>query len=160
MKSPVLRTSQFNSTAFSPHGEVALWFEDQILYYEATGPLNTEVIECLALAQMEFLQQLEPQGPWASIALCKVSAMMGPECLARYAAMMSAPKPPGKAPVATAFVMGPDVEGYRLMAPLFARIYASIGRPFCAVETLEEGRQWVYAHIDEARRRATATPED
>jgi hypothetical protein len=158
MKSPVLRTSQFNSTAFSPHGEVALWFEDQILYYDATGPLNTEVIECLALAQMEFLKQIEPQGPWGSIAVCKVSAMMGPECLARYEAMMSTPKPAGKAPVATAFVMGPGVDGYRLMAPHFARIYAGIGRPFCAVETLEEGRQWVYSQIEEARLRTTASP--
>lgn len=151
MKSPILRTSQFQATAFSPHGEVALWFEDQILHYEATGPLNTEVITCLGLAQAEFLQQFEPQGPWGSMAVCKVSAMMGPECLARYGAMMSTPKPAGKTPVATAFVMGPDVDGYRLMAPLFAKIYAGIQRPFRAVETLEEGRQWVFEQIAQAR---------
>ena len=158
MKSPVLRASQFQSSAFSPHGEVTLWFENQILYYEAVGPLNTEVIEGLALAQMEFLQQFEPQGPWGSIAVCKVSAMMGPECLARYGAMMSTPKPAGKTPVATAFVMGPDVDGHRLMAPLFAKIYAGIGRPFRTVETLEKGRQWVRAHIEEAQSGAPAAP--
>lgn len=155
MKSPVLRTSQFQSTAFSPHGEVALWFEDQILYYDVTGPLNTEVIECLALAQTEFLKQVEPHGHWGSIAVCKISAVMGPECLARYGAMMAAPKPVGKTPVATAFVMGPDVDGYRLMAPLFAKIYAGIQRPFRTVETLEEGRQWVCAQIAQAQKART-----
>ena len=152
MKSPVLRTSQFRTTAFSPHGEIVLWFEDQILYYEVTGPLNTEVIECLALAQMEFLKQYEPQGLWGSIAVCKVSVVMGPQCLARYDSMMSVPKPVGKAPIATAFVMGPDVDGYHLMAPLFAKIYAGIERPFLAVETLEEGRQWVFAQIAQAQK--------
>lgn len=155
MKSPVLHTSQFQSTAFSPHGEVALWFEDQILYYDVTGPLNTEVIECLALAQAEFLQQIEPQGPWGSIAVCKISAVMGPDCLARYGAMMATPKPTGKTPVATAFVMGPDVDGYRLMAPLFAKIYAGIQRPFRAVETLEEARQWLFAQIAQAPQAST-----
>ena len=158
MKSPVLNTSQFQTTAFSPHGEVSLWFEDQILYYDATGPLNTEVIECLALAQVEFLKQFEPQGPWGSMAVYKVSAMMGPTCLARYEAMMSTPKPAGKTPVATAFVMGPDVDGYRLMAPLYAKIYAGIQRPFRAVETLEEGRRWLFEQIAQARRQAPDAP--
>lgn len=151
MKSPILRTSQFQATAFSPHGEIALWFDDQILYYEATGPLNTEVIECLAIAQMEFLKQLEPQGVWGSMAIFKNSAMVGPQCLARYEAMMSSPKPAGKTPVATAFVMGPDVEGHRLMAPLFAKIYTTIQRPFCTVETVEAGRTWLRQHIVQAR---------
>ena len=152
MKSPVLRASQFHTTAFSPHGEITLWFDDQILYYEVIGPLNTEVIEGLARAQTEFLHQFSPVGPWGSIAVCKVSAVLGPACLARYEAMMSSPKPAGKTPVATAFVMGPDVDGYRLMAPLYARIYARIQRPFCAVETLEEGRAWVFAQIAQARK--------
>lgn len=151
MKSPVLRTSQFQATAFSPHGEIALWFDNQILYYEATGPLNTEVIECLAIAQMEFLKQLDPQGPWGSMAIFKNSAMVGPQCLARYEAMMSSPKPAGKTPVATAFAIGNDVEGHRLMPPLFAKIYATIQRPFCTVKTVEEGRTWLLQHIAQAR---------
>lgn len=143
MQAPILQTSQFHGTAFSPHGEVTLRFEDKILYYDAIGPLNTEVIECLAQAQKAFLTQFRPQGPWGSMGLFRVSAMMGPQCLERYAAMMAAPKPPGATPVATAFVMAPDVDGHRLMAPLYAKIYADIGRPFCAVETLDEGRAWI-----------------
>ena len=150
MKSPVLRTSQFHTTAFSPHGEIALWFEDQIVYYEVTGPLNTEVIECLAIAQMEFLKQLEPRGPWGSMAIFKHSAMVGPQGLARYEAMMSTPKPAGKTPVATAFIVGPDVEGHRLMPPLFAKIYARIERPFRTVDTVEEGRAWLLQRIAQA----------
>lgn len=151
MKSPVIRTSQFHTTAFSPHGEIVLWFDDQILYYEVTGPLNTEVIECLALAQLEFLKQFEPPAVWGSMAVCKISAMMGPQCLARYEAMMSTSKPGGKVPVATAFVMGPDVDGHRLMAPLFAKIYAGIQRPYCVVETLDKGRAWLYQQIAQAQ---------
>lgn len=156
MQPHVLRTSQFQSTAFSPHGEVALRFEDQILYYDATGPFNTEVVECLARAQAEFLQQIEPQGPWGSMAVCKISAVMGPECLARYQAMMSTPRSAKKTPVATAFVMGPDVEGHRLMAPLYAKIYAGIQRPFRAVKTLEEGQHWIRQQIAQARQQTGA----
>lgn len=151
MKTPHMHTGQFRTTTFSPHGEVALWHECGIIHYDATGPFNTEAVESLAAAQIEFLKQLNPQPPWGSIAVFKVSAVMGPACLTRYEAMMSAPKPPGMTPVATAFVMGPEVDGHRLMAPLFAKIYRRIGRPFIAVKTLEEGRHWVMERIEAAR---------
>lgn len=158
MPSPVLHTGQFRTTSFSPHGEIALWYEDRILHYDAMGPFNTELVDALALAQKEFLQHINPQGPWGSIAVFKNSAIMGPDTLARYEGMMSAPKPPGKTPVATAFVMGPDVDGHRLMRPLFERIYRHIGRPFIAVETLDEGRRWVLAQIESARQDKTDEP--
>jgi hypothetical protein len=53
-------------------------------------------------------------------------------------------------PIATAFVIGPEIEGGRLMAPLYAKIYADIGRPFALFETMPEALKWAQAMIDAA----------
>ena len=41
-------------------------------------------------------------------------------------------------PVATAFVVGPAIEGGKIMSPHFDRIYQSIDRPFKTFATMEE----------------------
>lgn len=127
---------------FKPHGHVDIQMEGDLLHYIATGPFNKELLDCLAIAQMEFLRSFRPKGPWVSVCTMKDSAISGPEGLARYAELMQAPKPPELTPVATAFVIGPEVEGAKLMAPHYAKIYADIARPFKTFETMAEARDW------------------
>ncbi len=135
-------TTQVKATQFRPHGRVDIWMDGQLQHYEATGPFNKELVDCLAIAQLNSLQTLQPTGPWVSICTIVESALATPDGLARYAELMRTPKPAELTPVATAFVIGPEVEGGTIMAPLFAKIYADIGRPFKTFETLAEAQRW------------------
>ncbi len=149
-------TSQIKTSQFTPHGVVELWMEGRLMHYEATGPFNTELVDCLAIAQRDYLLTTRPQGAWASVCTVVGNAMSSPEGVARYAAIMAAPKPEHMIPVATAFVMAPDVEGARIMAPLFTKIYADIGRPFQIFETMAAAQIWANAMIDQASTDETA----
>lgn len=142
-----LSTDDIHTTGFRPHGRVVVWSETGLVYYEATGPFNREVVDRLAIAQRDFLKEHTPAVPWGSIGIMRVSALMSEDALARYQELMSSPKPAPMVPVATAFVMGEDVEGRRLMAPLYARVYGAIARPFAVFDTLPAAQAWVRERV-------------
>ena len=139
---PRSSTTKVKLSQFAPHGQVDMWMDGNVLHYEAIGPFNRELVDCLAVTQTNFLQNLSPDGAWASICTVKGSAMATPESLQRYDELMRATKGPGLNPAATAFVMGPGVEGAKIMIPHFAKIFTGIGRPFQAFETLAEAERW------------------
>ncbi|MGQ0712022.1 MAG: hypothetical protein ACT4NV_20010 [Rhodoferax sp.] len=142
-----LSTDQVRVTAFAPHGRIEVWAEGAFVYYEATGPFNREVIDCLAVAQRDFLLAHPMPGSWASLGVMHHSALIGEEALERYQELMSSPKPAAMAPVATAFVMGAEVEGRSLMAPLYERVYARIGRPFRVFPDLASAQAWLQQQL-------------
>lgn len=141
-------TAQLQLSPFQAHGVVEIRQEGQVVHYTATGPFNTELIDSLAVAQRDFLMAARPQGAWASIATICTSAMTSPEGIARYAALMAAPKPDFMIPVATAFVMGPDVEGNLIMAQHYRKIYRDIKRPFEIFANLPEAQAWALAQLN------------
>lgn len=141
-------TNQVPTGQFKAHGQVDIRMEGDLLHYIATGPFNKELLDCLAVAQLSFLQAAQPTGAWVSICTMQESAVTSPEGLARYNEIMRTPKPAGLTPVATAFVIGPEVEGGKLMAPHYAKIYAAIGRPFQTFSTMAEAQTWAQDMID------------
>lgn len=150
-KPTVGSTTQVTGTHFRAHGRVDMWMENDVLFYEATGPFNAEVFDCLAVAQRDYLLSQPLNGPWASICTLRSSAMGTPDGIQRYTELMQSPRPPALEPVATAFVIGPDIEGGRIMAAHFVRIYTMIQRPFRICETMEEAQQWASAMIQASR---------
>ncbi len=142
-------TTQLKVTQFAPHGQVDIWMEGNVLHYESTGPFNKELADCLAVAQSNFLQALKPTGQWASICTVKKSALATPDALQRYAELIRQ-APPEFSPVATAYVIAPEVEGGQLMTPHFARVFADAGRPFQTFETLADAQDWAQAMIRKA----------
>ena len=143
-------TAQIKTSQFTPHGVVDIWMEGRLMHYEATGPFNTELVDCLAIAQRDYLLATRPHGAWVSVCTVVGNAMSSPDGVARYAEIMAAPKPDNMIPVATAFVIAPEVEGGRIMAPLFTKIYADIKRPFRIFETMESAQAWAHAQIEQA----------
>lgn len=139
-------TTEVNALPFTAHGKVDIWAEDDLHLYEATGPFNKELVDGLALAQAGFLQQLQPAAPWVSICIVRSSALSTPEGMQRYGELIRQ-APAHLTPVATAFVIGPDIEGGRLMAPRFTRIFEEAGRPFATFETLDEARRWARSRL-------------
>jgi hypothetical protein len=77
--------------------------------------------------------------------------MSSPDGIQRYSELMHTKLPPELSAVATAFVIGPDVEGGAIMGPYFAKIYAEIGRPFKLFTTLGEAMQWAQSIVDASR---------
>ena len=128
-----------------------MWMENDVLVYDATGPFNAEVVDCLGLVQRDFLLSITIPSPWASVGILHNSAMMTPEGIQRYMELMQSLKPPQLEPVATAFVIGSEVEGGRIMTPHFEKIYRSIPRPFAVCATLDEAMVWVRAQIQASR---------
>lgn len=145
-------TAHVVAPGFKPHGRVDMWMENDILQYEATGPFNAEVFDRLAVAQGNFLKTLTFTGPWASICTVRQSAMATPDAIQRYTELMQRPKPPAFEPVATAFVVATEVEGGKIMAPHFERVYSLIDRSFKIFETMEQAKQWVCSLITASRR--------
>jgi hypothetical protein len=137
-------TSEVTAGTFRPHGHVDVWLEDDIVYYEATGPFNVELINALAATQKNFFETLTPPHVWASIGVLLGSVMMGLDALARYKAVLEAPKPAAYIPRATAFVIGPDVEGGFIIAPHFRRIFTELDRPMQIFQTSNEAVGWVH----------------
>jgi len=146
---PKSSTTQVKVTPFAPHGQVDIWMEGNLHHYEATGPFNKELVDCLAVAQSNFLQALKPSSPWVSICTVKDSALVTPDGLQRYAELIRL-APPELTPVATAYVIPHDVEGGQFMAPLFAKIFADASRPFQTFATMAEAQSWARAMIDKA----------
>lgn len=140
-------TQDVTSSRFQPHGLVEITFEGDILLYECRGPFNKELVESLAVAQLEILQAANHHGPWVSICLMRNSAVGSPEAFARYSELMHTAKPAQFIPIATAFSVAPEVEGGRLMMPRYAAIYTDIGRPFKIFEQLDEATAWARALI-------------
>lgn len=149
-----ITTKDVAPTRFAAHGIVEIFFENDILFYECFGPFNKELVDAMAVAQMEFLQTTDRDaGPWGSICLMRGSAIASPDAMVRYSEMMHASKPPQFTPVATAFSVAPEVEGGSLMMPLYADIYASIARPFKSFDALDDARRWVQSMIDAEKTR-------
>lgn len=144
-------TDEITPSQFAAHGRVEMFFDGDILNYEASGPFNRELFESLALAQLEFLSTSSHDGPWASICLVSTSMLTSPEGLARYEEMIRAPKPDRFTPVATAFVVPPEVEGGKLMQPLLSAIFVRVGRPFRWFENMAQAKAWVGVQIEAAR---------
>lgn len=151
-REPPLRasTSQVDSLPFSPHGKVDIWREGDLHLYEATGPFNKELVDSLAIAQADFLRAAQQNTPWVSICIVRNSALATPDSLQRYGELIRQAPPP-LTPLATAYVIGPDVEGGQLMAPHFVRVFAQAGRLFQTFATLDEARRWAQGLIDQAR---------
>ncbi len=142
-KPPKRSTADLQTSQFNAHGRVNIWQEGAIVHYEATGPFNAELVDLLAITQRDFLEATKPNGVWVSICTMHASAMTSPEGIARYAAILSIPKPASMTPAATAFVMGPEVEGYRIMSKHYRGIFEQMGRPFQIFDTLDEAKAWV-----------------
>jgi hypothetical protein len=144
-------TTDVAVTGFAPHGVMEIFMEGDVLHYECTGPFNREAFDAMAVAQMAFLMNLKHPGPWASIAISRESVMVSLDGLERYAELMRTKLPPELTAVATAFVIGPEVEGGSIMGPHFAKIYAEIGRPFKIFPTFDAAVQWAQAIVDASR---------
>ena len=142
-----ISTDEVKVSRFAPHGLVEISFLGDILLYTATGPFNKELVESLAVAQMEILTAADHHGPWVSVSLMRNSLLASPEAFARYSEMMHVAKSAQFTPLASAYVVAPDVEGRALMLSKYAEIHTSCGLLFRSFELLDEALEWAQTLI-------------
>ena len=151
-------TNAVQASRFAPHGLVEISFVGDILLYTATGPFNKELVDSLAVAQTEILTAADHPGPWVSVSLMRNSLLASPEAFAQYNAMMHAAKPARCIPLASAYVVAPDVEGRTLMLPKYAAIHTSSGRLFRSFDHLDDALAWAQTLITAEKTKNPRSP--
>lgn len=131
---------------FAPHGESQFEVRGQILILKSTGPFNAEHISSLYTVFNQYAAELQPRGPWATVNIVYRSVMATPEAveMLRRSAEVTH-RLLGRA--VACYVMGPEVEGRRLMESAVRASCAGI-MPLEIFETLEPALDWTQAQLD------------
>ena len=136
-------------TRFNQHGRMESRVEDNILFNEATGPFNAEIISAIKLIQNDLLQIISTKDKWAQIYVFHYSVLCSPDTIEALTAYLTDLRGKLKKPLATAFVMGMAVEGRAMMAPHYRHVYELAQLNFQLFSTLEEAQTWVQAALDQ-----------
>lgn len=146
---PISRDQSFStvglgSTLFRPHGRADWRIDGAVLRTDVVGPFNKELAELIGPILHQAYALLSAQGPCAEIVTVRGSSLAGPETLTALSGEMRKFVEAGLAPVATAFVMAPEVEGSHFMPALLVQSFEAAGWPACRVfTTAEEAEAWV-----------------
>jgi hypothetical protein len=130
---------------FKPHGYACIELGSNYLLYQLIGPFNKELFMAIVQLHAKDVAGLVARGAWAGIAIIKNSAMTTPEALQYISEQLQQMREQGVGPVASAFVIAPDVEGAVIMAKRYAECYA--GENFRIFRTLPEAQEWVKAQL-------------
>lgn len=133
----------FSRGPFKPHGDVEYWTEDRLLRYVAHGPFNREAFAALAEASRQLHAAQPFQRSFAHLTEIRGNAMATPGAMETLEAFFSRMSAMGSNGLAVALVIGAEVEGRSIMAPLFERAYALLKLPFRCFETVDDARAWL-----------------
>ena len=126
---------------FSAHGKAHLQYgDDSIVVLFVEGPWNMELVSSVH-ATMSQNPMLNSGMPWGFMIVVSKSTLFGQQALHRIQeAVRKEAQNSGR--VATAWVIGPDVEGANLMASVIKGIYAGI-QPVEIFRSMGAARDWL-----------------
>jgi len=106
------------TSAFRPHGTAQVELSDAILTVHMRGDWNAEMRSQTSLQMREYAPALNAAGPWA---ICNIlhDTLVYSETLYASARQDYASRPAESRLRAVAFVIGPNVEGAKLLKPRF-----------------------------------------
>jgi len=133
----------YASSGFRPHGRIEFWAEGSVIRIQAEGPFNREAVQAVGLAMRELFSAMPPGPRFADMLEFRGSLLASPDALAAFGDFLRAMSVAKTAPIAVAFVVGPEVEARSLMLPIFTKLYAEHGREFAAFETADEAEDWL-----------------
>ena len=130
---------------FSEHGAFTLSVDGRLLVVEVEGPWNLELIHSYGEETRPVAEEMARTGPWVLISIARHSALFTPEAIdALRQTALTHVRRLGR--IATAYVVDPTVEGYRLVDGIFESVY----RDVCAVavfETRAEAEAWAHEKL-------------
>jgi len=143
----VTSTEKFAANNFRPHGRAEYEERGRLLFATAYGPFNVELMEAVLAMAKEVFPKMTARGTWAHIATFVHSAMCAPAVLDAMEDAMNQMVHAGIAPEVTAFVIPPDVEGFGLMGPNYAKAFEPSGARFRYFHSVDEANAWVLAEL-------------
>ncbi|PQA76763.1 hypothetical protein [Rhodoferax sp. TS-BS-61-7] len=145
-------TEGLGKALFRPHGRADWRIDGDVLRTDVVGPFNRELAEAIGPILHQAYALLCAQGPCAEVVIVHGSALAGPEALTALTGELRKFVQEGLAPVGTAFVMAPEVEGSHFMPALLVQSFAHAGWPACQVfATADEAEAWVQGLLAAAR---------
>lgn len=144
----IYSTSDATPSKFRPEGRIDVAARGNTLIYTATGPFNEELVTSLIEINTPIIQDISSNGPWIDLTIMTASALASPATLARFTAYLDDMAKLELAPLLTGWVMAPDLEGRRVMAPLYARCFSTAGLRFSVFEDLASAEEWVVHELE------------
>lgn len=140
----------FSTSPFRPHGRIELWADGSVLRFVTEGPFNREALDAVRLAMLDLFATMPAGQRFVILLEVRVSWLCSPDVLQAFGDFLRGMTAAGRAPLAVAFVVAPEVEGRSVMLPLISRVYADNGRDFAVFETEAAAEQWLRERLHAA----------
>ncbi|MES2104081.1 MAG: hypothetical protein V4634_08685 [Pseudomonadota bacterium] len=140
--------------AFRPHGRVDIRIENSIIYSDAYGPFNIELVHALVRIQHQLAAQGNITGPLGEVIRISDSALAGRNVVDILTKALERMRQEGRSRVGAAFLIGPEVEGISIMLPTILSRYTEAGIPNRVFEKMEDAESWIRSLLDAAREQA------
>jgi hypothetical protein len=152
MSNNVYSTDEISPGKFRPHGRVEYEERGNILWTRAWGPFNVELVDALNTLVKNIFPVMTGKGTWVNICVFEQSALASLEVLDTLGDLVTQLVELQIAPAGVAFVLPPEVEGARLMAPMYAQTIANRGVRFDSFSHSEPAEQWAQSLLNHAGR--------
>jgi hypothetical protein len=149
MENP-LSQENFSLSRFKPHGSVRVWPEGNVVYLDCTGPFNREFFSSLFELSDTLYGELKNKGSFVEIATLRRSMLMPLDALEQFGAVLLKRKALGRAPLATAWIISPEVEDAFIVLPAAEKKFAEAERPFRAFDAMDEAETWARSFLTHA----------
>jgi hypothetical protein len=130
---------------FPPHGAVdqalAQAAGGSVVYIEATGPFNREMVDRVREIHTPTFRDAAARGPFGHITTFHVSMLATPDAFIAFAALIAEWNGMGILPTASAYVVGPEVEGKTIVEAHYRRAWE--GTRFEIFEHRDEAEAWI-----------------
>jgi len=143
-------TDKTKTTRYNQHGRMQSHVDNNILINEATGPFNAEIISAIQVIQRDLLKEISGHEHWAQVYIFYESVLCSPDTIEALRTYLARFKDPKKQPVATAFVMGTDIEGSSMMGPHYRQVYEEAQLTFQLFSTKAQALAWVNTMLAQA----------
>ncbi|WP_397595747.1 hypothetical protein [Silanimonas sp.] len=139
-------------SAFAPHGAVDQASPpvagSRVVYIDATGPFNREMVDQIREIHTTTFRDAAAQGPFGHITTFHASMLATPDAFTAFAALLAEWMSMGIIPTASAYVVGPEVEGKTIVETHYRR--AREGACFEIFERRDEAEAWIARMLAEA----------
>lgn len=132
-------------TAFPAHGAVdqavAPVPGGSVVYIDATGPFNREMVDRVREIHTPAFRDAAARGPFGHITTFHASMLATPDAFTAFAALIAEWKAMGILPTASAYVVGPEVEGKTIVEAHYRRAWE--GALLEIFEQRDEAEAWI-----------------
>jgi hypothetical protein len=136
---------------FAPHGQAVVRWDDGVLQVEVSGPFNLEGVHLLTRTMLEGYRGLPAGTPVVNVCEMRGTLVYTPEAWEALRATIRATGTSGMRVLATAWIVGADVEGAGLLLPRARALFADAGRCFEVFGERQTAETWARRRLEDAQ---------